>query len=58
MTHESSQALINTGISLAAASVTLTEVQPFISLLSSFTAIISGTFAIRYFYKATKKLEK
>lgn len=58
MAQDSSQALINTGISLTAASVTLTQVQPFVTLLAGLTAIISGVFAIRYYYKATKKIKK
>ena len=58
MAQDSSQALVNTGISLTAASVTLTQVQPFVTLLAGLTAIISGIFAIRYYYKATKKIKK
>jgi len=57
MTQDSSSALINTGISLTAASLTLTQVQPFVTLLAGFTAIISGLFAIRYYYNATKKIK-
>jgi hypothetical protein len=55
MTQDSSQALVNTGISLTAASLTLTQVQPFVTLVAGLTAIISGIFAIRYYYNATKK---
>ena len=58
MAQDSSQALVNTGISLTAASLTLTQVQPFVTLLAGLTAIISGVFAIRYYYKATKKIKK
>ena len=57
MTQDSSSALINTGISLTAASLTLTQVQPFVTLLAGVTAIISGIFAIRYYYKASKKYD-
>ena len=57
MAQDSSQALVNTGISLTAASVTLTQVQPFVTLLAGLTAIISGVFAIRYYYKASKKYD-
>jgi Trk-type K+ transport system membrane component len=57
MTQDSSSALINTGISLTAASLTLTQIQPFVTLLAGFTAIISGIFAIRYYYKASKKYD-
>lgn len=58
MAQDSSQALVNTGISLTAASVTLTQVQPFVTLLAGLTAIISGIYAIRYYYNATKKIKK
>ena len=57
MAQDSSQALVNTGISLTAASVTLTQVQPFVTLLAGLTAIISGIYAIRYYYNATKKIK-
>ena len=57
MQQDSSQALVNTGISLTAASLTLTQVQPFVTLVAGLTAIISGIFAIRYYYKATKKVK-
>jgi len=57
MQQDSSQALVNTGISLTAASLTLTQVQPFVTLIAGLTAIISGVFAIRYYYKATKKMK-
>lgn len=57
MAQDSSQALVNTGISLTAASVTLTQVQPFVTLLAGLTAIISGIYAIRYYYKASKKYD-
>lgn len=58
MAQDSSQALVNTGISFTAASLTLTQVQPFVTLLAGLTAIISGIFAIRYYYNATKKIKK
>ncbi len=57
MTQDSSQALVNTGISLTAASLTLTQVQPFVTLVAGLTAIISGIFAIRYYYNATKNFK-
>ena len=57
MTQDSSNALVSTGISLTAASLTLTQVQPFVTLLAGVTAILSGVFAIRYYYNATKKIK-
>lgn len=55
MTQDSSQALVNTAVSMTAASLTLTQVQPFVTLVAGLTAIVSGIFAIRYYYNATKK---
>jgi len=57
MSNDSSNALVNTAVSMTAASLTLTQVQPFITLLAGFTAIVSGIFAIRYYYNATKKIK-
>ena len=57
MTQDSSNALVNTVVSMTAATLTLTQVQPFITLLAGITAIVSGVFAIRYYYNATKKVK-
>jgi hypothetical protein len=57
MTQDSSQALVNTAVSMTAATLTLTQVQPFVTLVAGLTAIVSGIFAIRYYYKATKKYD-
>lgn len=57
MTQDSSNALVNTAVSMTAATLTLTQVQPFITLLAGVTAIVSGIFAIRYYYNATKKVK-
>jgi hypothetical protein len=57
MAQDSSNALVNTAVSMTAASLTLTQVQPFVTLLAGFTAIVSGIFAIRYYYNATKKIK-
>jgi hypothetical protein len=57
MNNDSSNALVNTAVSMTAASLTLTQVQPFVTLLAGFTAIVSGIFAIRYYYNATKKIK-
>jgi len=58
MTQDSSQALANTVLSLTAASLTLTQVQPFVTFVAGLTAIISGIMAIRYYYNANKKVKK
>ncbi|CAB4121854.1 hypothetical protein UFOVP19_15 [uncultured Caudovirales phage] len=57
MTQDSSNALVNTGVSFTAASLTLTQVQPYVTFLAGLTAILSGLFAIRYYYNATKKVK-
>jgi purine-cytosine permease-like protein len=58
MTQDSSQALVNTGVSMTAAAITITQVQPFVTLLAGLVAIFSGIMAIRYYYNANKKVRK
>jgi hypothetical protein len=58
MTQDSSQALINTGVSMTAATLSVTQAQPFVTLVAGLVAIISGFMAIRYYYNATKKINK
>jgi hypothetical protein len=58
MTQDSSQALVNTGVSMTAATLSVTQAQPFVTLVAGLVAIISGIMAIRYYYKATKKVNK
>lgn len=58
MTQDSSQALVNTAVSMTAATLTITQVQPFVTLVAGLVAIISGFMAIRYYYNATKKINK
>lgn len=57
MTQDSSQALVNTAVSITAASLTITQVQPFVTLVAGLVAIFSGIMAIRYYYNATKKVK-
>lgn len=57
MTQDSSQALVNTAVSMTAATLTITQVQPFVTLVAGLVAIISGVMAIRYYYNATKKVK-
>ncbi len=57
MTPHSNQADIGTGISLLSAIVSISTVQPIITLLAGLIAIISGVMAIRYYYNATKKVK-
>jgi hypothetical protein len=58
MTQDSSQALVNTGVSMTAATLSVTQAQPFVTLIAGLVAIISGVMAIRYYYNATKKVNK
>jgi hypothetical protein len=58
MSHDSSSALINTGVSMTAATLTITQVQPLVTLIAGLVAIASGIMAIRYYYNATKKVKK
>ena len=58
MTQDSSNALINTGVSMTAATITITQVQPIITMIAGLVAIFSGIMAIRYYYNATKKVKK
>jgi hypothetical protein len=57
MTQDSSQALINTGVSMTAATLTITQVQPIITMIAGLVAIVSGIMAIRYYYKVSKKYD-
>jgi hypothetical protein len=57
MQQDSSQALINTAVSMTAATLTITQVQPFVTLVAGLVAIFSGIMAIRYYYNATKKVK-
>jgi hypothetical protein len=57
MTPHSNQADIGTGISLFSAIVSISTVQPIITLIAGLIAIISGVMAIRYYYNATKKVK-
>ena len=42
---------------MTAATLTITQVQPFVTLVAGLVAIISGAMAIRYYYNATKKVK-
>jgi len=57
MTQDSSQALANTAVSMTAATITITQVQPFVTLIAGLVAIFSGIMAIRYYYNANKKVK-
>ena len=45
-------------VSISSALVSIGNFQPLVTLLASLVAIVSGLFAIRYYYRATKKLKE
>jgi hypothetical protein len=57
MTQHSSQADIGTGISVLSAIVSISTIQPVVTLIAGLIAIVSGIMAIRYYYNATKKVK-
>jgi hypothetical protein len=52
--HQADQSTI---VSLVSATISITNIQPLFTLLASLVAIVSGTMAIRYYWKMTKKLK-
>jgi hypothetical protein len=57
MTPHSNQADIGTGISVLSAIVSISTIQPVVTLIAGLIAIFSGIMAIRYYYNATKKVK-
>ena len=57
MTPQSNQADIGTGISVLSAIVSISTIQPIVTLIAGLIAIVSGIMAIRYYYNATKKVK-
>jgi hypothetical protein len=55
MTHPS-HAGISATISILGAVITVSNIQPFVSLCAGLVAIVSGIFAIRYYYWKTKHM--
>jgi len=45
-------------VSITGALVSIGNFQPVVTMIASLVAIISGLLAIRYYYKATEKLNK
>jgi hypothetical protein len=50
------QADISATVSILGAVVTVSNIQPIVSLFAGLVAIVSGIFAIRYYYWKTKHL--
>ena len=57
MVHNS-QADISATISVLSAVVSISAIQPLVSLIASLIGICSGSFAIRYYYIKTKEVKK
>ena len=57
MAQHSGQADFGMILSITSAAISITNVQPIVTLLASLVAIVSGIFAIRYYYKAAKKFK-
>jgi hypothetical protein len=57
MAQNSNHADILTLISGTTAVISVKSIQPYVTLIASLVAIISGAFAIRYYYKASKKYD-
>jgi hypothetical protein len=57
MSPHSNQADIGTGISVLSAIISISTIQPIVTLVAGLIAIISGIMAIRYYYNATKKVK-
>jgi hypothetical protein len=56
MEQDSSNALVNTAVSMTAATVTVTNAQPIITMIAGLVAIVSGIMAIRYYYITTQRV--
>lgn len=55
MTHNA-HGDISATVSILSAVVTVSSIQPFVSLCAGLVAIVSGVFAIRYYYWKTKHM--
>ena len=44
-------------VSVSGAMLSIANIQPYVTLVASLVAIISGLFAIRYYIKATNKIK-
>lgn len=57
MAHNSNHADLLTIVSGTTALISVTSIQPYVTLIASLVAILSGIFAIRYYIKASKKYD-
>ena len=44
-------------LSVSGIFLTIVNIQPYVTLIASLVAIVSGIFAIRYYIQATKKIK-
>jgi hypothetical protein len=57
MTPHSNQADFGMILSITSAAISIASIQPIVTFVASLVAIVSGVFAIRYYYKAAKKFK-
>jgi len=57
MVNNNGQADFGMVLSITSAAISITSIQPIVTLFGSLVAIASGVFAIRYYWKATKKFK-
>ena len=57
MANHSGQADFGMVLSITSAAISITNFQPIVTLVASLVAIVSGLFAIRFYYKAAKKIK-
>jgi hypothetical protein len=57
MTPHSNQADFGMVLSITSAAISIASIQPLVTFVASLVAIVSGVFAIRYYYKAAKKFK-
>ncbi len=50
--------IVNVALSLTSAVVSLASIQSFVGIIAGVVAIISGSFAIRYYYHKTEEVLK
>ena len=57
MTPQSNYADFGMVLSITSAAISIASIQPIVTFVASLVAIVSGVFAIRYYYKAAKKFK-
>ena len=57
MTPQSNHADFGMVLSITSAAISIASIQPIVTFVACLVAIVSGVFAIRYYYKAAKKFK-